>query len=256
MNIIGIIPARMGSSRFPGKPMKKIHGMPMIGHCYHRTAMALGVDATYVATCDIEIAEYINSIGGHAIMTSNTHTRATTRTAEALEKIEQETDEKVDIVVMVQGDEPLILPETIREVTPEFKDKSVNIVNIMSRLTTEESFKDVNNVKVVIANNNDALYYSREPIPSPWKGWEDIPRYMQTGIIAFRRDILIAFNAMKETQLEQIESIDMNRVLETGGKIRMVLTEATTIGVDVLEELNEVEKILVGDKIMGAYIQL
>jgi len=256
MNIIGVIPARMGSTRFPGKPMKKIHGMPMIGHCYHRTAMALGVDATYVATCDIEIAEYINSIGGRAIMTSNTHTRATTRTAEALEKIEQETDEKVDIVVMVQGDEPLILPETIREVTPEFKDKSVNIVNIMSRLTTEESFKDVNNVKVVIANNNDALYYSREPIPSPWKGWEDIPRYMQTGIIAFRRDILIAFNAMKETQLEQIESIDMNRVLETGGKIRMVLTEATTIGVDVLEELNEVEKILVGDKIMGAYIQL
>ena len=254
MNIIGVIPARMGSTRFPGKPMKKIHGMPMIGHCYHRTAMALGVDATYVATCDIEIAEYINSIGGRAIMTSNTHTRATTRTAEALEKIEQETDEKVDIVVMVQGDEPLILPETIREVTPEFKDKSVNIVNIMSRLTTEESFKDVNNVKVVIANNNDALYYSREPIPSPWKGWEDIPRYMQTGIIAFRRDILIAFNAMKETQLEQIESIDMNRVLETGGKIRMVLTEATTIGVDVLEELNEVEKILVGDRIMDSYI--
>ena len=256
MNIIGIIPARMGSSRFPGKPMKKIHGMPMIGHCYHRTAIALGVDATYVATCDIEIAEYINSIGGHAIMTSNTHTRATTRTAEALEKIEQETDEKVDIVVMVQGDEPLILPETIREVTPEFKDKSVNIVNIMSRLATEESFKDVNNVKVVVANNNDALYYSREPIPSPWKGWEDIPRYMQTGIIAFRRNTLIAFNTMEETQLEQIESIDMNRVLETGGKIRMVLTEATTIGVDVLEELNEVEKMLVGDKVMGSYIQL
>ena len=256
MNIIGVIPARMGSTRFPGKPMKKIHGIPMIGHCYHRTAMALGVDATYVATCDIEIAEYINSIGGRAIMTSNTHTRATTRTAEALEKIEQETGEKVDIVVMVQGDEPLILPETIREVTPEFKDKSVNIVNIMSRLATEESFKDVNNVKVVVANNNDALYYSREPIPSPWKGWEDIPRYMQTGIIAFRRNTLIAFNTMEETQLEQIESIDMNRVLETGGKIRMVLTEATTIGVDVLEELNEVEKMLVGDKVMGSYIQL
>jgi 3-deoxy-manno-octulosonate cytidylyltransferase (CMP-KDO synthetase) len=254
MNTIGVIPARMGSTRFPGKPMKKIHGMPMIGHCYHRTAIALGVDSTYVATFDIEIAKYINSIGGHAIMTSNTHTRATTRTAEALEKIEQETGEKVDIVVMVQGDEPLILPETIKQVVPEFKDKSASIVNIMSRLATEESFKDVNNVKVVTANNNDALYFSREPIPSPWKGWEDIPRYMQTGIIAFRRDTLIAFNAMKETQLEQIESIDMNRVLETGGKIRMVLTEATTIGVDVLEELNEVKKILVGDKIMDSYI--
>ena len=254
MNIIGIIPARMGSTRFPGKPMKKIHGMPMIGHCYHRTAIALGANATYVATCDTEIAEYINSIGGHAIMTSNTHTRATTRTAEALEKIEQETGEKVDIVVMVQGDEPLILPETIREVAPEFKDKFVNIVNIMSHLATEESFKDLNNVKVVVDNNNDALYYSREPIPSPWKGWKDIPRYMQTGIIAFRRDVLIAFNAMKETQLEQIESIDMNRILETGGKIRMVLTEATTIGVDVLEELNEVEKILFKDNVMDSYI--
>ena len=253
MNTIGVIPARMQATRFPGKPMKKIHGMPMIGHCYHRTAIALGVDATYVATCDIEIAKYIDSIGGHVIMTSNTHTRATTRTAEALEKIEQETDERVDIIVMVQGDEPLILPETIKQVTPEFKNKSVSIVNIMSRLATEESFKDVNNVKVVTANNNDALYFSREPIPSPWKGWEDIPRYMQTGIIAFRRDTLIEFNAMKETQLEQIESIDMNRVLETGGKIRMVLTEATTIGVDVLEELNEVEKILAGDKIMGSY---
>ena len=254
MNIIGIIPARMDSTRFPGKPMKKIHGMPMIGHSYHRTAIALGVDATYVATCDIEIAEYINSIGGNAIMTSNTHTRASTRTAEALEKIEQEKDEKVDIVVMVQGDEPLVLPETIKQVIPEFKDKSASIVNIMSRLATQESFKDVNNVKVVVANNNDALYFSREPIPSPWKGWEDIPRYMQTGIIAFRRDSLIAFNAMKETQLEQIESIDMNRVLETGSKIRMVLTEAITIGVDVLEELDEVKKILVGDKIMGSYI--
>jgi 3-deoxy-manno-octulosonate cytidylyltransferase (CMP-KDO synthetase) len=254
MNTIGVIPSRMGSSRFPGKPMKKIHGMPMIGHCYHRTAIALGVDATYVATCDIEIAEYINSIGGHVIMTSNTHNRATTRTAEALEKIEQEKGEKVDIVVMVQGDEPLILPETIKQVVPEFKDKSVSIVNIMSRLATQESFKDVNNVKVVVANNNDALYFSREPIPSPWKGWEDIPRYMQTGIIAFRRDSLIAFNALKETQLEQIESIDMNRVLETGGKIRMVLTEAMTIGVDVLEELDEVKKILVGDKIMVSYI--
>ena len=254
MNIIGIIPARMGSSRFPGKPMKKIHGMPMIGHCYHRTAIALGVNATYVATCDIEIAEYINSIGGRAVMTSNTHTRATTRTAEALEKIEQETGKKSDIVVMVQGDEPLILPETIKEVVPEFNDKSVNIVNIMSRLTTRESFEDVNNVKVVVANNNDALYFSRESIPSPWKGWKDVPKYMQTGIIAFKRDTLIAFNAMKETQLEQIESIDMNRVLETGGKIRMVLTEAVTIGVDVPEDLNEVEKMLVGDEVIKAYI--
>jgi 3-deoxy-manno-octulosonate cytidylyltransferase (CMP-KDO synthetase) len=254
MNVIGIIPARMGSSRYPGKPLEKIHGMPMIGHCYHRTAIAPGIDKTYVATCDAEIYDYILSIGGNAVMTSNTHTRATTRTAEALEKIEVEFGKRVDVVVMVQGDEPLIQPNTIGETIPNFQDQSINIVNIMSRIPTKEAFVDENNVKVVVNNNNDALYFSREPIPSLWKGWEDIPRYMQTGIIAFRRDILIDFNAMEETELEQIESVDMNRVLETGGKIRMVLTEAITIGVDVQEELIAAEKILINDEVMKGYL--
>jgi 3-deoxy-manno-octulosonate cytidylyltransferase (CMP-KDO synthetase) len=184
MNVIGVIPARMGSSRLPGKPLEKIHGMPMVGHCYHRTAMALGIQKTYVATCDKEIYDYIHSIGGNVIMTKNTHTRATTRTAEALEKIEKQTGEKVDVVVMVQGDEPLIQPETIGETVPYFDEKGIDIVNIMSRLETKESFEDENNVKVVVDCNHNALYFSREPIPSPWKGWEDLPRYMQTGIIA------------------------------------------------------------------------
>jgi len=256
MNVIGIIPARMGSSRYPGKPLEKIHGMPMIGHCYHRASIALGIDKTYVATCDDEIYDYILSIGGKAVMTSNAHTRATTRTAEALEKIEDEYCKRVDIVVMVQGDEPLIQPSTIRETVPHFQDQSINIVNIMSHLPTKEAFVDENNVKVVVNNNNDALYYSREPIPSLWKGWKDIPRYMQTGIIAFRRDTLIDFNAMGETELEQIESVDMNRVLETGGKIRMVLSEAITIGVDVPEELIVAEKILINDQVMKGYLSL
>ena len=187
-------------------------------------------------------------------MTANTHTRATTRTAEALEKIEVQIDEKIDVVVMVQGDEPLIQPNTISETVLYFQDQQVNIVNIMSRLPTKEAFEDENNVKVVVNNSNDALYYSREPIPSPWKGWEDIPRYMQTGIIAFRRNTLIDFNAMEETELEKIESVDMNRVLETGGKIKMVLTEAITIGVDVPEELVAVEKLLIDDEIMKGYL--
>jgi len=253
VNIIGIIPARMGSSRFPGKPLEQIHGIPMIGHCYYRTAKALGVDNTYVATCDNEIARYVESIGGHVVMTADTHTRATTRTAEALEKIEELENVHIDVVVMVQGDEPLIMPATIGETIPQFKDKSVNIVNIMSRLITKEAFEDINNVKVVVANNNDALYYSREPIPSPWKSWKDIPKYMQTGVIAFRRNALIEFNAMKETQLEQIESIDMNRILETGGKVRMVLTEATTIGVDVPNDIAIAEEMMVNDQIMKGY---
>jgi 3-deoxy-manno-octulosonate cytidylyltransferase (CMP-KDO synthetase) len=254
MNVIGIIPARMDSSRYPGKPLKKILGMPMVGHCYHRTSMALGIEKSFVATCDTEIYDYIISIGGNAIMTAKTHTRATTRTAEALEIIENDIREKIDVVVMVQGDEPLILPITIIETITHFQDKSVNIVNVMSQLRTKEAFDDENNVKVVINNNNDALYFSREPIPSPWKGWRELPKYMQTGIIAFRRNTLIEFNAMNETQLEQIESVDMNRVLETGGKIRMVLTEGITIGVDVPEELLEVENILIGDEIVKGYL--
>ena len=256
MKAIGIIPARMAASRFSGKPLAKMLGMPMIGHCYHRTRLAPGLDAAYVATCDEPIAEYVRSIGGRAIMTGAHHNRATTRTAEALEIIENETGEHVDIVVMVQGDEPLISPETIGETLPHFNDPVVDIVNVMSRLRTLEAFVDKNNVKVVVNSNNDALYFSREPIPSPWKGWEHLPRYMQTGIIAFRRDMLLRFNAMEETSLEQIESVDMNRALETGGRIRMVLTEALTIGVDTAEELAEAERLLRDDPTVSRYLEL
>mgnify|MGYP000412643882 FL=1 len=215
---------------------------------------APGIDKVYVATCDVAIHDYIVSIGGNVIMTSDKHTRATTRTAEALEKVEMQTGEKVDIVVMVQGDEPLIYPHTIGETLPQFQDHSVNIVNIMSILATKEAFEDKNNVKVVVNSNNDALYFSREPIPSPWNGWKELPRYMQTGIIAFRRDTLIKFNRMPETILEQIESVDMNRVIESGGKVRMVLTDAITVGVDVPEELLIVENLLIGDIAMSKYI--
>ena len=254
MNVIGIIPARMDSSRFPGKPLKKIHGMPMIGHCYHRTAIAPGVDKTYVATCDSEIYNYITSIGGNAVMTSNHHTRASTRTAEALEKIEIEMGSLVDVVVMVQGDEPLIQPNTIGKTIPYFQDLSIDIVNIMSCLETKEAFENENNVKVVVNKNNDAMYFSREPIPSSWKGWEEIPRFMQTGIIAFRRETLINFNSMEETKLEKIESVDMNRILENGGKIKMILTEEVTIGVDVPNDLVMAEKLLVNDQAMKVYL--
>ena len=256
MKTIGIIPARMGASRFPGKPLTPMLGMPMVGHCYHRTRLAPGLEAACVATCDEAIAEYVGSIGGKAVMTSPTHNRATTRTAEALEIIERETGEKIDVVVMVQGDEPLISPEIIGETLKHFADPAVEIVNVISKLRTLEAFTDKNNVKVVVDQNNDALYFSREPIPSPWKGWEQLPRYMQTGIIAFRRDVLLRFNAMQETPLEQYESVDMNRVLETGGRIRMVPTDAFTIGVDTPAEFAEAERHLRNDPTLSQYLKL
>ena len=256
MKVIGIIPARLSATRYPNKPMALIHGMPMIGHCYHRTRLARGIAIAYVATCDEEIADYVRSIGGEAVMTARSHTRATTRTAEAMELIETDKGELVDVVVMVQGDEPMILPEIIAETLDHFSDPSVEIVNIMSRLRTYEQFVDKNNVKVVVNQNNDALYFSREPIPSPWRGVEDVPMFMQTGIIAFRRDVLLRFNRLAETRLEQIESVDMNRVLETGGRIRMVLTESITIGVDTPQELENAAELMKGDSTMFKYLAL
>jgi 3-deoxy-manno-octulosonate cytidylyltransferase (CMP-KDO synthetase) len=250
---IAILPARMGASRFPGKPLHPILGVPMIGHCYFRTCMVPGLDATYVATCDQEIADYVDSIGGKAVMTSSSHNRASDRTAEAMARIEAETGDRVDVVIMVQGDEPLILPETIGETLRHFDDPAVEIVNIMSRLRTREQFEDKNNVKVVVNQKSDALYFSREPIPSPWKGIDALPMYMQVGVIAFRREALIRFNSMAETTLEKIESVDMNRVLETGGQIRMVLTEAVTIGVDTPQEADEVGRLMQGDPLLAKY---
>lgn len=253
--IIAVIPVRMASSRFPGKPLEKLHGMPMVGHCYHRACLAEGIDEVYVATCDQEIVEYVVSVGGTAIMTSDQHTRATTRTAEALEHIEDLTGESVEIIVMMQGDEPLVKPETIAETVPHFEDPDVEIVNIMSRIRTYEQFVDKNNVKVVVASNHDALYFSREPIPSPWHGIEELPMFMQTGIIAFRRDALIRFNNMQESELEKIESIDMNRVLESGGKVRMVPTDTVTLGVDTKDELCVAESLMNSDSIMSMYLK-
>jgi 3-deoxy-manno-octulosonate cytidylyltransferase (CMP-KDO synthetase) len=254
MNVIGIIPARLAATRYPNKPMAPIHGMPMVAHCYHRTRLAPGVTHAYVATCDAEIADCVRGIGGTAIMTAASHRRATTRTAEAMLSIEAITGARTDVVVMVQGDEPLISPEDIAATLAHFSDPDLGIVNLMSRLRTLEQFADRNNVKVVVKRNNDALYFSREPIPSPWRGLEDHPMYMQTGIIAFRRDALLHFNQLSETRLEQIESVDMNRVLENGGRIRMVLTEATTIGVDTPEELRDAERLMENDRTMARYL--
>jgi 3-deoxy-manno-octulosonate cytidylyltransferase (CMP-KDO synthetase) len=253
MKTIAIIPVRMGSSRFPGKPLAKIHGIPMVEHCLRRAELAACFDRVCIATCDVEIAEFVNSIGGEVVMTADTHTRATTRTAEAVEILEKRDAIKYDVVVMVQGDEALIAPETIAETIPPFDDAGIAIVNIMSRLQNEAQFRDHNNVKVVVNKFGNALYFSREPIPSPWKGIENNPMFMQTGIIAFRKSTLAYFNSLPETLLEQIESVDMNRVIENGDTIRMVLTDKVTIGIDTPEELAEAERIMADDPVLALY---
>ena len=147
MNIISIIPARMGSSRFPGKPMADILGMPMIGHVYKRVKMSKLLSEVYVATCDVEIYDYIESIGGKSVMTSDCHERCSDRCAEAMLKIEKQEDKKVDIMVMVQGDEPLTFPQMIDEaVAPMPEDKSMIITNLVADLHTVKEFEDPNEV--------------------------------------------------------------------------------------------------------------
>ena len=254
MNTIGIIPARMASSRFPGKPMAKILDIPMIGHVYFRSKMCKLLDDVYVATCDREIYEYIESVGGKAIMTSDIHERASDRTAEAMLKIEKQIGTKVDIVVLIQGDEPMITPEMIESVTKSLiKDKTVKVANLMSDLQSKEEHEDANEVKVVVDKNNFAIYFSREPIPSRKKGVQDIPMLKQVCIIPFQRDFLLEYNSMEQTPLEKIESVDMLRIIENGLKVKMVYSKNDTYAVDTKEDLENVQKIMKNDTLIREY---
>jgi 3-deoxy-manno-octulosonate cytidylyltransferase (CMP-KDO synthetase) len=248
MNIISIIPARMGSSRFPGKPMADILGMPMIGHVYKRVKMSETLSEVYVATCDKEIYDYIESIGGKAVMTSDCHERCSDRCAEAMLKIEKDTNNKCDIMVMVQGDEPLTYPQMIDEaVKPMLDDKNINITNLVADLETVEEFEDPNEVKVVMDKQNNALYFSREPIPSRKKGVLNVPMKKQVCVIPFRRDFLLEYNKMEPTPLEIIESVDMMRILENGGRVKMIPTRYKTKAVDTQEDLEKVIEMMKDD---------
>jgi 3-deoxy-manno-octulosonate cytidylyltransferase (CMP-KDO synthetase) len=244
MKILALIPARMGSSRFPGKPMSQIMGKPMIGHVYERVSKSILLNLTAVATCDKEIYDYIESIGGVAVMTSDMHERASDRCAEALIKLEELNNTRYDIIVMVQGDEPLIHPDMIAEsVQPMLDDPQIQVVNLMGKITEIEEFEDRNCIKVVCNLNSDALYFSREPIPTRCKV-DNIPMGKQVCVIPFRRDYLIEYNNLKPTPLEVAESVDMMRVLEHGMKVRMVPTRHSTQSVDTLEDLKKVEQLM------------
>lgn len=254
MKIIGIIPARMGSSRFFGKPLAKIHGIPMIGHVYFRSKLSKALEQVYVATCDKEIFDYVKSIGAEPIMTADTHKRASDRTAEAMLKIEEKIGKKLDIVVMIQGDEPMIYPEMIDlAVGPLIKDDTIQVVNLMSALMDIKEQADPNIIKVVVDTSNFALYFSRQPIPTRREDQIQAPILKQVCIIPFRRDFLIKFNNLKSTPLEITESIDMLRVLEHGYKVKMVISDYKTYSVDTIDDLRRAEVFLKQDKLVNTY---
>lgn len=254
MNIIAIIPARMGSSRFPGKPLADIHGVPMVGHVAFRTAMSQSLSATYIATCDQVIMDWAAQAGLKAVMTSDTHTRCTDRTAEAMLKIERNTGQKADIVVMVQGDEPMVTPGMIdAALAPMLQDPSIQVVNLMADMGSVEEFEDPNEVKVVTDLHDNALYFSREPVPSRKKGVTVVPMRKQVCIIPFRRDYLLHFNSLKETPLEIIESVDMMRILENGDKIRMAPVSERTFSVDTPADLEKTREAMKDDPLRLKY---
>jgi 3-deoxy-manno-octulosonate cytidylyltransferase (CMP-KDO synthetase) len=256
MKTIAIIPARMAASRFPNKPMAPILGLPMIGHCYLRSKLCSLMDEVYVATCDTEIKDYIESIGGKAVMTAYVHERATERTAEALLNIEAlQPGIKYDLIVMVQGDEPLVDPDMLREVTEPLLIGDKMVSNLMAALPTQAERDNPNNVKVVTNIKNDAIYMSREPIPSNKKYIGEISSFRQLGLIAFTREALLKFVALPTTPLEIIESVDMNRFIENGIPIRMTATKYLADSVDTAEDLARVEEKMQNDLLFQSYNQ-
>jgi 3-deoxy-manno-octulosonate cytidylyltransferase (CMP-KDO synthetase) len=234
--IVGIIPARMGSTRFPGKPLAPLLGRPMIEHVLRRAEMCTQLDAVYVATCDEEIKKVVEALGGGVIMTSPTHERASDRVAEAAEQVE------ASIVVMIQGDEPMITPAMIAaSLTPLLEDRSVECVNLVRRITNRHDYLDPNTIKVVMDVNHDALYFSRAPITAG-----EFPSlvFKQVCVIPFRAEFLREFARLPPTPLERAESIDMLRILEHGQRVRLVETTEETRAVDTLEDLGLVETLM------------
>ena len=248
--VVAVIPARMGSSRFPGKPLAPILGLPMVEHVRRRVAMCETLDGVYVATCDKEIYDATLAYGGQAIMTSDVHQRASDRVAEVAETME------ADIFVLVQGDEPMTVPEMIdRAVAPMLDDPTIECVNLSKRITSVESWRDPNTIKVVTDLNGDALYFSRQPIPSDRiLGYDRVPLFKQVCIIPFRRDALLRYASLDPTRLEESESVDMMRFLEHGYKVRMVETEFDTYAVDTLDDLTSVQEIMLNDLLTQEYL--
>jgi 3-deoxy-manno-octulosonate cytidylyltransferase (CMP-KDO synthetase) len=262
--IIGVIPVRMGSTRFPGKPLALIHGMPMIGHVWLRCRQSKLLDTVYIATCDQEIADYASSIGAPCIMTKSTHERCTERTAEAVSILESRGEASPDIVVMIQGDEPMTTPEMIdTAVAPMLSDPSVQVVNLMAPIATAEEQTDPNEIKVVTDLAGNALYFSRQPIPTraptgtPTRGPDGKATPLaskQVCVIPFRRDFLLEFDTLAPTPLEIAESIDMLRVLEHGRKVRMESTDVVSFSVDTELDRQRVEQAMLGDPLMASYL--
>jgi len=238
MKSICVIPARYSSTRLPGKPLKDICGKPMICRVWERANQAKSVTEVIVATDDERILQAVEKNHGRAIMTRADHKTGTDRLAEVAEKFPD-----AEVVVNVQGDEPLIEPSLIDELVAEFvKDKNLQMATVATELLDAEEMRNPNNVKVVLDKNNNALYFSRSLIPYPRNvGKSKIFKHI--GIYAYRRNFLLDYAKMEPTPLEKSESLEQLRALENGFKIRAIKSSCRFVGVDTEEDLKLVNEI-------------
>ena len=236
---VAIIPARYGSVRFPGKVLADINGKPVIQHVYERVSCSKSVLRTVVATDDDRIIEAVKKFGGEAIMTSPDHVSGTDRVAEAAEVTGGE------IVVNVQGDEPLIVPEIIDKVVEKvISDREIACSTAASPITDEALYNDPNAVKVVTDKHGHALYFSRSPLPYYRDGKFIGGACLHTGIYCFRRDFLEIYSSLEPMMLEKAEKLEQLRILEHGYKIGVVITEEVPKGIDTPEDLETVRKLM------------
>jgi 3-deoxy-manno-octulosonate cytidylyltransferase (CMP-KDO synthetase) len=247
-SIVCIIPARLGSYRFKDKPFADICGKSMIEHVYKRAKLCSILKEVYVATPNQEIVEHVESFGGKTIFTSDNVRRASDRVAEAAEKIK-----KVDIIVNLQGDEPLVHPNMIKSaVDPIIKDPTISAVNLVKKVDFDEA-NNIHEVKVVFDTKQNTLFLSREPIPSKFMGDKSFPYYIQVCVFPFTYNSLKDYAKLKSTPLEIIESIDFLRFLENGRKIKAVETSFETYSVDIPSDIDKVIKIMKHDPLFDLY---
>ena len=252
--IYGFIPARMDSSRFYGKPLHNIKGIPMIGHVIRRAEMYQNWSGLFLTTCDEQIKIFGDSIKIPTIMTSSHHTRALDRISEAVTLLDHKIDDH-DIIVNVQGDEPMFVPEMIDAVVnPIIENSDVDGTVLAMDIVNEEQFNDPNALKIIYDLNGDILYTSRSPVPYCEKFSENLEAKRIYGIFGFTWAFLKLFTSLKESRLEKLESCDSNRLYDNGYKQRIApFPYFNSFSVDVPEDAILVEKYIEADPLYFSY---
>ncbi len=241
MNVVTVIPARYGSSRFPGKPLASIAGKPMVQHVYERAKAAQRVGRVVIATDDERILRAVAEFGGDAVMTRSDHRSGTERMAEVAMHIQ------ADIYVNVQGDEPLIDPAAIDAAVEALQeDESVKVGTVCVPIAEPAQIMDPNVVKVVVDFQGDALYFTRAPVPWVRDEKQSVGQLHRKhlGLYAYRRETLLEFPTLPPGDLEKLEQLEQLRLLENGYRIRVVETSQDSIGVDVEQDIPRVEAAL------------